>query len=539
MAKILSIEVELSQVRVAEMDQRGSGKKARIYQWFSFAIDPGTVEDGQIRDTQGLGELLKEELSAHKVRTKKVSFTVACSRIASREVLLPYVKEKKVQAILEENMGDYFPVDPAKYALSYSIMGVTEKEKEEKQYRLMVYAAPKSLAAAYRETAQAAGLSLVRMDYVGSSTYGAVAREFQKGTHLLMKIEELNTLVTIVKDGELALQRNLNYGVNGAIETVRAYPVFGRGLSPQAAMELLKTRSCIRRSLDMDPLESEEEDTDEFVREARREVTESLRYLVGSLSRIIDYYVSRNQDAEFESLLCCGMGAEFLGLPRLLGDELGQKVEVLSRAEGIHLPRGDESILSAYASVAGSYHSSINFLKNESRGKREKRDGLSGAILVFLTGLVGSVVLAGAGIGMRIYQEGEQERLNRRISEESSIEAIYNTYNTTKEQFARFERMYAYTNTPNEGLVGFIEEMEEKMPASITVDTFTSTGTEVSFSMRLASKAEAANALIQLRSFESLEEVKTSGITESEEDGTISLSVHCTYKTPALLDTQE
>lgn len=74
------------------------------------------------------------------------------------------------------------------------------------------------------------------------------------------------------------------------------------------------------------------------------------------------------------------------------------------------------------------------------------------------------------------------------------------------------------------------------MPSDITVESFSSTGTQVSFSMRVTSKSAAANAIMQLRTFESLATVTTTGIDESE-DGTVSLSVLCTYSDPAPLDT--
>ena len=57
-----------------------------------------------------------------------------------------------------------------------------------------------------------------------------------------------------------------------------------------------------------------------------------------------------------------------------------------------------------------------------------------------------------------------------------------------KYNYENFQRMYQYTNTPNEGLKTFLEEMEEKMPSDITVETFSSTGTQVSFSMRVSSQ---------------------------------------------------
>lgn len=540
MAKILSIEVEASQVRVAEIEVRG--KKGRIYNCFCIPAPQGAVEDGQIRDTKSLGEVLKEELSQRKIKTKKVYFATGSTRIASREVRIPFVKANRIQSIIEANATDYFPIDVSKYVLSYSVIDVesqkAEGEKEEtKQYHLMVYAAPKAISAAYAEFAENAGLTMTGITYTGDSIYHSVRGEYAKGTHILVKIELKGTSITIIRDGELALQRNINYGVDSAVETVRAFPEFGDRLDVNEALEVLCSRKCINSALDMEPAEEAVSDEARMMETARAEVTESLRYLIGNISRIMDYFISRHTDAMFESIDCCGLGAEVKGLMQLLSNELGQQVNVLDKLENFALPvsaQDEDAYL--YAAVLAPGTSGVNLMEKISRKKKEKKDTLSGAIIIFAVGTVAGVVLTAAGYANRIYQQHEQDRLNQRITEESSIEDIYNAYNNAKSQYDNYENMYQYTNTPNEGLKNFIEEMEEKMPSDITVESFSSTGTQVSFSMRVTSKSAAANTIMQLRTFESLATVTTTGIDESE-DGTVSLSVLCTYSDPAPLDT--
>lgn len=540
MAKILSIEVEASQVRVAEIEVRG--KKGRIYNCFCIPAPQGAVEDGQIRDTKSLGEILKDELSQRKIKTKKVYFSTGSTRIASREVRIPFVKTNRIQSIVEANATDYFPIDVSKYVLSYSVIDVesqkSENEKEEtKQYHLMVYAAPKAISTAYAEFAENAGLSMTGITYTGDSIYHSVRGEYAKGTHILVKIELKGTSITIIRDGELALQRNINYGVDSAVETVRAFPEFGDRLDVNEALTVLCSRSCINSALEMESPGEAASDEERMMETARAEVTESLRYLIGNISRIMDYYISRHTDTTFESIDCCGLGAEVKGLMELLTNELGQQVNVLDKLENFALPASaqDEGAY-LYVAVLAPGTSGVNLMEKVSRKKKEKKDTLSGAIVIFAVGTVAGVVLTAAGYANRIYQQHEQDRLNQRITEESSIEDIYNAYNNAKSQYDNYENMYQYTNTPNEGLKNFIEEMEEKMPSDITVESFSSTGTQVSFSMRVTSKSAAANTIMQLRTFESLATVTTTGIDESE-DGTVSLSVLCTYSDPAPLDT--
>ena len=125
--------------------------------------------------------------------------------------------------------------------------------------------------------------------------------------------------------------------------------------------------------------------------------------------------------------------------------------------------------------------------------------------------------------------------INTRVTEESSAEDIYNAYTAAKSEYKKYKKMYEFTNTPNEKLKSFLEEMEQKMPSDITIENFSSTGTEVSFSMRVTGKPEAADTLMQLRTFESLAAVTTTGIDQSD-DGTVTMTVTCTYEKPAAAD---
>ena len=542
MARFLSIEAESTQIRVGEVEI--SGRKGRMLQCFCVPVPQGSVEDGQIRDTKGLGELLRQQLNERGIRTKKAWFVTGSTRIASREVQIPLVKKSRIQSIIEANATDYFPIDVTKYVMSYIILGITgEKGKkgeeteqkkaadQERQYRLMVYASPKAISTAYYEFAQSAGLTLSGITFTGNTVYQTVQEEYTSGAHILIKVELENTGISIIRDGKLSFQRNINYGMESAVETIRSFPQFGDRLEVQDALQLLSEKKWIYPSLDGQI--GEEPDT------VKSEVTESLRYLVGNISRIMDYYISRNGDVNFESIVLCGMGGQVQGLAELLTQELGQKVELLTKITRYSVPDTNKNEgLFLYIAVMDPVKSGLNLMEKTGRKQKEVKETLSGAWVVFGVGALAAVALAVAGVGARIYQTHEQERLNQRIAEEQSIEDVYAAYNNAKSQYDNFQSMYAYTNTPNEGLEAFIQEMEEKMPSSITVETFSSTGSQVSFSMRVASKSEAANTLIQLRTFDSLSSVTTTGIDEGE-DGTVTMSVTCTYRNPALLDDAE
>lgn len=104
------------------------GRKERILQCFSIPMPQGMTEDGEVRDTKNLAELLVQGLEAHAIKSKKIYFVAGSSRIASRRIQLPMVKKNQIQELIQTNSSEYFPVDISKYVLSYTILGeISEK----------------------------------------------------------------------------------------------------------------------------------------------------------------------------------------------------------------------------------------------------------------------------------------------------------------------------------------------------------------------------------------------------------------------------
>ena len=144
---------------------------------------------------------------------------------------IPLVKKDKIQSVIQENATDYFPIDISSYVLSYSIIDIETTEQkpgeELKQYHLMVYAAPTSISTAFHELAGYAGLSMAGIGYTGDSVYSAVKDTFAYGVHMQVMIEYNSTSISVLNNGERALQISVNYGVDSAIDTVRTFPQFG------------------------------------------------------------------------------------------------------------------------------------------------------------------------------------------------------------------------------------------------------------------------------------------------------------------------
>lgn len=525
MPNILYIEVGSIQTRIILM--RKGGKENRMEKLLVFPTPHGAVEDGMIRDTVGIGTRIRQELEGSGLgKTKKCIFTVFSSRIASREVNLPFVQASKLGAMVETNANDYFPVDLGKYVISYQIMGVLEKE-EGKQYHLAVYAAPRSLTTSYIETAEQAGLQIQKIDYLGNSSFQTLKRTYPEGIHVLIKIEPESSLLTIIKDGNMALQRVLNYGVGGALETLRNLKA--ESIKSQIdALEILTEQRLIRGRLGGELPAGEERDS---VLAVSMEVTDSLRFLCSNVQRILDYYLSRNVGEEIETFDLSGTGALCKGLDRLLANELG--IEVLPaqfpeaiRTNGLCTEAEEQAY---FLGAAGSVLNPVNLMQKVEKSKKlAKAESLKGSIVVLAVSVTACIVLTASTFIFYGIQKLSKSSLEDRIEKLQPLEQIFEDYTQACEHYSDFQEMYRYTKSPNEGLAEFLEEMEEKMPTAARVASLNVSGTEISLNMSASSKVEAAKVIQQLRSFESLMEVNVAGIS-IDDTGEVTFSVTASY----------
>ena len=195
-ARAISIEIGYSLTRVCEVDYKT--KSHKIYKSFTIPTNEGMINDGVLTISPEYVENLKSALSANRVKAKQVVFTITSSRIASREVVIPFVKENRIADVVNANATDYFPVDLSQYQLAYSILGTIGENKSSQQYKLLVMAVPSALLSGYYDLAQALKLEVVAVDYAGNSIFQVVKEECAQGTNLIIKIDERASLVMAV-----------------------------------------------------------------------------------------------------------------------------------------------------------------------------------------------------------------------------------------------------------------------------------------------------------------------------------------------------
>ncbi len=540
--RVLSIEIGNSFTKICEIDYKV--KKPKVYKVLTVETPEGVVVDGMLQPTQEYADRMVNALGTNGIRTKKVIFTISSTRVASREVQIPNVKASKIEALVKTNANEYFPVDLTQYEIGHYLAGgLTENGK----LRVMALAVPKALLDSYYQLAQMCGWEVECFDYSSNSLYQILRDEKSEKVTMVIKIDENSTIVTVLSAGKVLLQRTVAYGVQDAIETMIASGAYAV-TDPISAVERFQKKTCLNRVLHPgDKLWEENagrwEDEDAgntTVMEARQKITASLEPLIVGVSRVIDFYDSRNSENPIEKSYVTGLGGSFSGMSKLFTNCLERKVHTLSEMDDkIGMSKAIRSTRpAAYISCLGAVLAPVGLI-DKSIQKAKGLTVVSGtnytfvSVAVLILGIVLSIAFCAMSIPRYVVNKAANEYLQNRIVELQPAEAIYNEYLTTAAQYDKYTYFYAYTQTPNENLVEFMNELEQILPSSFFTNSFSSDEMGVSMTVTVEGKAAAARTILNVRNMKSIESVSVSGITDTVDEAgnsTVTFSLSGTYK---------
>lgn len=539
--RVLSIEISNSFTKICEIDYKV--KKPKVYKVLTVETPEGVVVDGMLQPTQEYADHLVNALGTNGIHTKRVIFTISSTRVASREVQIPNVKANKIEALVKTNANDYFPVDLTQYEIGHYLAGgLTEEGK----LRVMALAVPKALLNSYYQLAQMCGWEVECFDYSSNSLYQILRDEKSEKVTMMIKIDENNTIVTVLSAGKVLLQRTVAYGVQDAIETMIASGAYAVN-DPMSAVERFQKKTCLNRVLHQgDKLWEENagrwEDEDAGnveVTAARQKITATLEPLIVGVNRVIDFYDSRNGDTPIERTYVTGLGGSFSGMSKLFTNCLERKVHTLSDMEDkIGMSKAIRSTRpAAYISCLGAVLAPVGLI-DKSQQKAKGMTVVSGtnytfvSVAVLVLGVILSIAMAVTSLTRYFGTVAENVALQARVEELQPAQAVYNDYLATAAQYDKYQYLYEYTENPNENLVEFINELEQILPSSFWTNSFSSDQEGISMSVTVTGKEAAARTILNIRNMQSIEDVQISNITDTQNElgeSAVTFSITGTY----------
>ena len=369
-SKVLTITIGNDYTKISEV-LYSSHKLVHVYFSKSIPTPQDCVEDGQIRDVPAVANAIKETIYNEGILTKDVIFSIQSNKIVSKEILIPHMKDNLIMGYINTNATEYFPVNIDEYVFTYSTLE-TVLDEDEKKIRMMVMAAPVGIVERYYDIAELLELNVKAVDYVGNSTLQLVKMQVDEAPTLIIQMGDDNTVISILEDKVLQMMRAVPYGRS----TVANALMEKKEISYAEAMEKLSTERVLKESF-----------TDNDY------VTDSLKYLASNISRVMDYYTSKNPSTTIEKAILITEGKPIRAIETLFSYELGMKVNKL---EELNRVIADPSLhmslteLTVYLSNVGCILNPVNFVPRSALIKAKKGSDSRSTIFV----LAGAFVIA-------------------------------------------------------------------------------------------------------------------------------------------------
>ena len=489
-----------------------TGRSMTVHKTMTLPTPKSCIEDGVVTDEITLGKAIREVLDENKIKVTDICFSITSSKIATKEVIIPYIKDpKKVKQLISANASEYFPVNIDEYVVEHNILEQFEDEGEQK-LKVMVAACPSDLALTYYRLARVLGMKVAFIDYTGNSTNKLVAEQIGSQLSMVIEIESDSTMVGFFKNNVLQFQRLVPYGKSLLVNaTMQQY-----GLSYDDALQKLQTQTVLHARFDGDP------------------VTESVRYLVSNVNRIVDYYVSRNKEP-IQAAYVIGNATKIGSFVNLLAKECNLKLSSIDYIRNVY---GDkktyvsEADLTSYIPNIGALIDPVNFVPASLTESEKKKDSARGLVVLVIASIVIAAVLVAIPLVQCISLSSEISARKQNIAKLKSVESTVNEYYEAKDMYTDVAAYAALTTDNDDSLGDFVKYLEACLPSTMTVTSMNVTSGAVSISGQAETKSQLAKFIQGLQTVPSVTGVFLTNESESKDNAdkiVIEYSLTCNF----------
>lgn len=521
--KVISIETGIWWTKVAVVD--ANKKSPQVYDAFSFRTPEHAIEDGYIRDKENFARCLKEELAKHQITEKNVLFSINSSKVITREICIPYVKDNQVDGIVTAQAREYFPMDVSNYTISYRKMDLVENEQG-KQLKLLLVAIPDNLLSNYCSFAETAGLEIETFEYIGNSAVSFMNNHFSEDA-VIVQIEEQATIISMVSNKKIVFQRITPYGYGTSLAAVLDHSVLGVK-DEYEAYEFLRTHDVLHDMPNVSEFAAsgieDVEQRKEVLEEAYADIKEALSYHIRVVYTALDYYKNQSKGEFYGKLHLLGDGVQFAGIQKMFMTEIPLQFEAGNYYALIHHSKANFALDSAletrpgsYLSVIGAAIHPIKITPKEWKERENKKNTLQSAYVIFTVVAFISVVLILVGTIRKFVAVSEQKRLETKIAELSYIQEIYEENSEVCAKAEQFEAFDEITKTENEKLAELIAYLENELPTAMTVQSVVIVEDSITLNVTCDKKLTAAQMLMNFYNIPFLGNVSIPSMAEAED----------------------
>lgn len=536
--KIISIEAGIQWTKVALVDYRK--KNPPVHEAFAFRTPEHAVEDGYIRDKDSFVKALKAELARRQIYEKSVVFTLSSSKVVTREVIIPYVKDNKIKGIIDAQSRDYFPMDISGYTISYSKMEVLEEDGK-KQLKLLLVAIPDNLLSNYVSFAELAGLKVETFDYIGNGCVQLLCDSFLEDA-VVIQLEEQATVISIIENKKLAFQRVTPYGYGATISAVIEHPILGVE-DEEKAFDFLLTHNVLYNKPVMPEMANaqERELKQTQANEAYEDLAEALRYHLRIANTALDYYQNQIKKEFVGNVYVVGDGSRFAGVQKLFAQELPlplqkidfstvidlrSKKEKEAKKENYQYPAAENAPDTqpraatpvGFLSVIGAAVHPLDAKPKDMQEADSKKNDLRTAYILLAGSVLLSLLLILGSSVRQLVAYTQHRQLSDRLDELAYVQQTYDESAKIQAQEQVYVNLDQATVTKNEKLLPLIEQLEKELPSDIKVESIQTDADTVSINLSSEKQIVVGQMLLNFQNVTLLTDLSIPSMSEQTDE---------------------
>ncbi|MDP9342452.1 MAG: type IV pilus assembly protein PilM [Actinomycetota bacterium] len=307
----IGLDIGSTAARAAEINS--SSDPPSLVRAAQVPMQPGAVENGEIKDPQAVTEALKELWRRGGFKGRQVYMGVGNQRVVVREVALPWLPLKELREALPYHVQEFIPIAVEDAVLDFDPLDEFEQEGR-RMLRVLLVAAQKAMVNALVQTAEAARLEPVGIDLtpfaliraVGEPDGGPVLGE--PGDEAVIDVGADVTSICVHERSVPRFVRILPSGGNDITLAVsRALAV------PEDVAERLKRGEAVEGS--------------PSVEDAVRVAAGRAVSFVDEIRSSLEFYTAQSPGSKVARLTVTGGGSKLQGFLPLLGQRMSAPVD--------------------------------------------------------------------------------------------------------------------------------------------------------------------------------------------------------------------
>ncbi len=316
--KICGFGIDLSDLSIKIVYLKKKNKKLSLASFGRQEIPEGFIKEGEIKQEQGLIEVIKKSIKEVKGETLKTNYCIVSlpeNESFVRVVNLPLMQPEEVNEAIKWEIEAHIPLSLEEIYYDWQIIATNGSQKTKDHLDVLIGVLPKSTVDPYLDVLKKANLLPLAFEIESIATARALIKN-SKSEHPLMIIDigAQRTSLLIFANQTIYFTTSLPISNNSLVESLSSY----LNISQEKAKKIK-----IKVGLDFNHPKSR--------------VFEAFRIPLSGLCEKIKNYLDffndhiapeHNLDAKVEEIILCGGGANLAGLPKFLNSNLNLPVRI-------------------------------------------------------------------------------------------------------------------------------------------------------------------------------------------------------------------